>query len=122
MSVDHLLNRAKALKLYGLVTHWGEIYSNDEWVEKLIRWEENESTRRSYERRFRYARLGSFKSISQFDWTWPKKCDREIIEELMQLNFLNDATNVIICGPNGIGKTTIARNLVHQTIMKGYTA
>ena len=121
MGGDILLKRARALKLFGIVEHWEEIVQN-EWLEKLIVWEEQERIRRSYERRLRCARLGRFKSLTEFDWTWPKKCDREIIEELMQLNFLNEPTNVIICGPNGVGKTTIARNLVHQTIINGYTA
>ena len=40
----------------------------------------------------------------------------------MHLDFIKGATNLILCGPNGVGKTTIARNITHQSILKGYTA
>jgi DNA replication protein DnaC len=40
----------------------------------------------------------------------------------MRLDFIKDATNPILCGPNGVGKTTIARNVAHQSILKGFTA
>lgn len=39
----------------------------------------------------------------------------------MTLDFLKDATNVVIIGANGVGKTTIARNLAHQALVHGHT-
>jgi GTPase SAR1 family protein len=32
----------------------------------------------------------------------------------MSLDFLKDATNVVLVGPNGVGKSTLARNLVNE--------
>ena len=32
----------------------------------------------------------------------------------MALDFLKDATNVIVVGPNGVGKSTLARNIAHH--------
>jgi ATPase subunit of ABC transporter with duplicated ATPase domains len=40
---------------------------------------------------------------------------------LMSLDFLRDATNVILVGPNGVGKSTLARNLDHQALVHGHT-
>lgn len=40
----------------------------------------------------------------------------------MQLRFITDATNVILCGPNGVGKSTIAKNIAYLAIMDGLTA
>ncbi len=92
---DELLNKAKALKLYGLVEHWDEIDSFD-WVESLIAWEESERSDRGLERRLKNSRLGRFKKLSEFDWSWPKKCDREAVEEWMKLSFIKEATNIIV--------------------------
>ena len=59
--------------------------------------------RRSLERRLTNARIGAFKPIADFDWTWPKRIDRPLIEELFSLAFVNDATNIVLVGPNGVG-------------------
>jgi len=39
----------------------------------------------------------------------------------MDLTFLKEATNIILCGPNGVGKTTIATNIAHQALVHGHT-
>ena len=120
MLSDLLLQRAKALKLNGLVNHWEDV-ADATWLEKLIGWEEVYRSQRSLESRMRSARIGRFKSLADFDWSWPKRCEREVIEEWMQLNFMKEANNLILCGPNAVGKTTIARNIAYQAILKGHT-
>jgi len=40
----------------------------------------------------------------------------------MTLGFMDTATNVILVGPNGVGKSTIAQNLVHRAVIAGSTA
>ena len=121
MSPELLLQRTKALKLHGLIEHWNEI-TNHDWVEQLLNWEEVHRQAKSLDNRLRAARIGKFKPLTEFDWNWPKQCDRAAIEQWMQLGFIKDATNPILCGPNGVGKTTIARNIAHQSILKGFTA
>jgi hypothetical protein len=43
----------------------------------------------------RTAHIGRFKPLCDFDWAWPKRCDRTAIDTLMTLEFLNDAANVV---------------------------
>jgi DNA replication protein DnaC len=117
---DPLLARAKALKLYGLLAHWSEVAASD-WLAPLIAWEEAERARRSLERRLGNAKLGRFRALADFDWDWPKRCDRAAIEELMGLGFLQEAANAILVGPNGVGKSTLARNIAHQAVLAGHT-
>jgi DNA replication protein DnaC len=119
-NLDALHARAKALNLTGLLAHWAEA-GTQSWVQNLIDWEEAERARRSLERRLREARIGRFKPICDFDWTWPKRCDRAAFEALMGLDFLKDATNVVLVGPNGVGKSTLARNIAHQALIHGHT-
>ena len=121
MTTDILLQRAKALKLIGLIAHWEEVRADD-WVIKLLAWEEEERTQKSLASRLKLSRIGRFKPIAEFDWDWPKKCDRAAIEELMNLSFMSEAVNIILCGPNGLGKSMIAQNIAYQAVIHGHTA
>lgn len=116
---DPLMARANALKLHGMIEHWEEIAETG-WISTLIQWEEEARARRGLERRLKSAHLGRFKPLADFDWSWPSQCDQEAVNDLMRLTFLSDATNVIVLGPNGVGKSTIARNIAYQAVLQGH--
>ena len=115
--------RALTLKLHGLLEHWSSV---DEvhlpLVENLIQWEEDIRGQRGLERRLGSAHLGKFKPLADFDWQWPASCDQAAINELMTLSFIKSTTNVILVGPNGVGKTMLALNLAHRAVTKGHRA
>ena len=115
-----LRERLRQLGFYGLLEHWDAVHGAA-WLPELLAWEQASRQRRSLERRLRNARLGRFKLLADFDWAWPKKLDREQIEDLLNLRFLEERANVILVGPNGIGKSLIAKNLAHQALRAGYT-
>jgi DNA replication protein DnaC len=118
-----LRQRAEALKLAGLLEHWDEL--NDEQLKQLAQWfdwEEHSRRERGLERRMGAAQLGNFKPISDFDWSWPVHCDKGAINELMKLEFIDTATNVIFVGPNGVGKSTLAQNLAYRALLQGHRA
>jgi DNA replication protein DnaC len=117
---EPLRQRVKALGLHGLVAGW-EDFGNEPWLPGLVKCEETERQRRSLERRQANAHIGRFKPMSDFNWSWPDSIDRAATTELFQLGFLDDATNVVVVGPNGIGKTMIAQNLAHQAVVAGHT-
>lgn len=112
--------RAAALHLHGLLAHWPEVATAD-WLAPLLDWEEQERHRRSLERRLQTAHIGRFKPLCDFDWSWPKRCDRAAIEALMALDFLREAGNAVLVGPNGVGKSTLAQNIAHQALIAGHT-
>ena len=118
--LETLRHRAQALHFHGLVAHWSEA-ATAAWVAPLLQWEEDERSRRSLERRLRDAHIGRFKPLCDFDWKWPKRCDRAAIEDLMSLDFLKEAANVVLLGPNGVGKSTLAKTLAHQALIHGRT-
>ncbi|MBI3302921.1 MAG: ATP-binding protein [Deltaproteobacteria bacterium] len=96
-------------------------WSPQEILEELARTEETERARRSLERRLTWAKIGRFKPISDFDWNWPTKIDREVIERAFTLDFIPEARNLILVGTNGLGKTLIAKNLAYQSVLAGYS-
>jgi DNA replication protein DnaC len=120
MNLESLRERAAALRLYGVLAHWSEVATAD-WLAPLLQWEEQERARRSLERRLTDARIGRFKPLADFDWAWPKRCDRGSVEALMELNFIAEAANVVLIGNNGVGKSMLARNVAHQALIHGHT-
>lgn len=112
--------RAARLGLWGLVAHWDEVEGTP-WIEKVLLLEEEERRRRSLERRLRSAKIGRFKPLADFDWQWPEKIDREHVEDLLRLDFIREAINVVLVGTNGVGKSMIAQNLAYEAALKGYT-
>ncbi len=123
--VQGLREQALGLHMHGLLAHWAEAMGQPEqarWVAQLLGWEAAERSRRSLERRVRDAHIGRFKPLADFDWKWPTQCDRAAVEELMTLEFMADASNVVLVGPNGVGKTMCACNIGYQAVLAGKTA
>jgi DNA replication protein DnaC len=88
-------------------------------LEEIVRLEEVDKTQRSLESRLRRARIGRFKPIADFDWNWPKKIDRDLIERALTLEFISEGRNLALIGTNGLGKTMLARNIAHQAVLAG---
>ena len=119
---EQLKQQAIALKFHGLQAHWHEVAEEHYlWLETLLSWEQTERKQRSLDRRLTSAKLGRFKSLNEFNWQWPDKIDQQAIQALMQLDFLTTASNIILLGSNGVGKSTIAQNLGYQAVMQGHT-
>ena len=90
-------------------------------VEEITRLEQVEKTRRSLQSRLQRARIGRFKPIADFDWNWPKKIERDLIERALTLDFIREGRNLALIGTNGLGKTLIARNIAHQAVLAGFS-
>jgi DNA replication protein DnaC len=117
---EGLRKRAADLRMHGVLAHWSELNDAD-WLPSLIDWEEQARAQRSLERRLSGARIGRFKALADFDWAWPKQCDRAAIEALMTLEFMAQSVNVVLRGNNGVGKSMLAKNVAHQALVQGYT-
>lgn len=121
LTLESVRPRLRRLGFYGLLAH-AETLLNEPWLARVIEIEERERARRSLKRRLDHARLGAFKPIADFDWTWPTKCDRSLIEELFSLAFIEEAANVVFIGSNGLAKTMLLKNLTYQAVLHGHTA
>jgi DNA replication protein DnaC len=106
--LDDLLSRAIKQK-----------WSHRQLLEELARAETAAKAARNLERRLQAARIGRFKPLADFDWNWPKKIDRQLIERWLRLEPIAEGRNLILLGSNGVGKTTIAKNAAYQAVMAG---
>jgi DNA replication protein DnaC len=72
--------------------------------------------------RLRVAHLPYQKTLSQFDFSFQPSIDPRQIRELETLRFVAEASNVILLGPPGVGKTHLAIGLAIAAIRGGYSA
>lgn len=90
-------------------------------LEQIAANEMSDKSRRSLERRLRTARLGRFKLLADFDWSWPSRIDRPMIERALTLDFIPEARNLILLGANGLGKTMLSKNIAYTAVLAGHT-
>lgn len=90
-------------------------------LEHLAETEAAERAHRSLERRLRLSAIKKFKPMADFDWSWPTKIEREVIERALSLDFVAEARNLILLGSNGLGKTMIAQNICYTAVLAGHS-
>ncbi len=96
-------------------SHWSPLML----LEQLAQAEAEDRHRRSMERRLRSSGIKSFKPMADYEWNWPIKIERDIIERALTLDFLPEARNLVLVGRNGLGKTMIAQNICHAAVLAG---
>jgi DNA replication protein DnaC len=128
MKIDHaeLLPHLKKLRLIYLVEHLDDFLTSHHKnsspfaiLKSLTEAEIDFRKKRSLERLLRASKVTRLKPMSDFDWNWPRKIDRPLIENLLRLNFIEEKSNVIIIGAEGVGKSMIAKNLAHLAAANG---
>jgi len=95
--------------------------SPTETCEQLVALERRERDARNLAARTKAATIGSVKPLDRFDWSHPRKIDRPLYEQLLGLDFVKGGENVLLRGPSGVGKTTLAQNLGLAALQKGLT-
>jgi DNA replication protein DnaC len=94
--------------------------SHTAFLERLLAIEVTATQARRQASLARFACLPAPWQISDFDFDAQPSIDRKLIAELGTLRFLEDATNVLLIGPPGVGKTMLAVGLGHAAVAAGY--
>lgn len=92
-----------------------------EILERVAELENADRARRSLERRLLRSRIGRFKPVTDFDWSWPSRIDRTAVEAALNLDFVEQARNLVLVAPQGLGKTMLAKNIAHAAITAGHS-
>jgi len=88
--------------------------SYTQFLLKLFEYEYEKKIQRAKETTLKMAGFPKVKTLEMFDFS-SSSVDRNIINELSTLRFIENAQNVLLIGPSGVGKT-------HLAIALGYLA
>jgi DNA replication protein DnaC len=89
-------------------------------LERLLALEVSDTEARRLAGRLRFASLPSPASLDDFDYDAAPGVDRALTAELATCRYLESATNVLLIGPPGVGKTHLAVGLARASAQAGY--
>lgn len=73
----------------------------------------------SVKAKMKKAKFPFIKTIEEYDFSFQPEVDEKLIRELSNLNFMNNAKNLVFVGPPGVGKTHLAVGIgIKATIMR----
>ena len=89
-------------------------------LEQLLRAEVDATEARRLAGRLRFACLPTPPPLDDFDYDAAPTLDRHLVNELATSRYLDTATNVLLIGPPGVGKTHLAVGLGRAAAVAGY--
>jgi DNA replication protein DnaC len=96
--------------------------SYGEFLDELLGCEVEARRARYLRARLQLAHLPYVKTFEQFDFGFQPSIDERQIRELRTLRFVHEASNVILLGPPGVGKTHLSVALAEAAIQAGFGA
>ena len=97
-----------------------EGWSLTQALEHLLAVEVTATDARRLSGRLRFANLPTGATLTDFDLDAASGIDRSLLAELGTCRYLETATNVLLIGPPGVGKTHLATGLGHAAVQAGY--
>jgi len=93
-----------------------------DYTHNLLESEVENRRKSDLERRLKLAHLPRNHDLNNYDYNFSSGINKTQMQELRELLWLEQAYNIVLMGPSGIGKTYIAAGLVHEAVLKGYRA
>ena len=93
-----------------------------EMLEQLLSAEVEARRERYLSTRTKLAHFPYQRTIEQFDFSFQPSIDERLVKELAGLAFVAEASNILLLGPPGVGKTHLAVALAKKAIESGHGA
>ena len=117
LKLPFMLEHHQALAQTAADKHWSHL----EYLGELLSGEATAQDDRRVQRCIALARFPVLKTLDQFDWNWPTKINRLLIQNLFHLDFVKQHANVVFISGTGLGKSHLMTALGHAACLRGHS-
>lgn len=117
LKLPFILANHQALAQTAADKQWSHLHL----LTELISGEAGSRNDRRVARLVAQARFSVLKTLDQFDWNWPTKINRMLVQNLFHLDFVNQHANVVFISGTGLGKSHLMTALGHAVCQSGRT-
>ena len=126
---DALRSNMTALRLPFMLEHhqpFAQTAADKNWshlhyLTELLSGEAGARDDRRVQRCIQLARFPVLKTLDTFDWNWPTKINRLLIQNLFHLDFVANHGNVVFISTTGLGKSHLMTALGHAACLRGHS-
>jgi len=105
----------------GCRTPASEILSDrQEVIEEFLKTEMEYRRQYKIKRLLRQSGIKQVKMFSQFDWLFNPKISKEDIMSFVNTQWIDSASNLVLIGDTGLGKSHISSALCYESILQGH--
>jgi DNA replication protein DnaC len=123
-----ITKKMELLRMKGMLTTFSqrlEIAQSERWsystfLDTLLSDEIEKRNHSLLSRRLAKSMLNQNKTLETFDFKFNSKIHAGVIRELACCNFIEQAKNIFLIGPTGVGKSHLAEGLGHEACRRGF--
>jgi DNA replication protein DnaC len=117
LKLPFMLENHQSLAQAAVDMHWSHL----EYLTELTSGEVQAHDDRRVVRCINQARFPVLKTLDQFDWNWPTKINRLLIQNLFHLEFVKQRANIVFVSGTGLGKSHLMTALGHAACQRGHS-
>jgi len=117
LRLPFMLEHHQAFAQSAAEKHWSHL----DYLTELVNGEAAARDDRRVQRCIQLARFPVLKTLDTFDWNWPTKINRALIQNLFHLDFVAQHANVVFISTTGLGKSHLMTALGHAACQHGHS-